>query len=179
MPETGQRKSGTLRDTIRALAGMPGAIVCLYVLLLSLWAIVFYDEYYPRSQMGKLWGELDEAWRKKVDACQLYQRHVHQARELLRSGKRGDAIAKLEEAIGLARTQGLIPLRGAPAPTGGEILLMRLYEEDAAPARVHPGRERFWRYLESAYPEFSANYCENKKKWKQFIERLSCEAARR
>lgn len=178
MPATDRGKAGTLRDTLRDLAGMRWAILCLYVLLLSLWVIVLYDEYYSRSQMRQLWSEIEEAWHQKVHACQLYERQVHQARELLRSGKRGDAVAKLEEAIGVARTRGLIPLRGTPAPTGGEILLMRLYEEDAGRDREFPGRKGFCRYMESAYPQFWARYSEYERLWRQFVERVSRDAPR-
>lgn len=177
MPATDQRKAGTISETVRQLAVMP-EILCVFVWLACLWAIVLYDEYYPRAQMPKLWAELDEAWAKKVHACQAYLCQVRRARELLRSGKRGDAIVQLEEAISLAQAQGVIPLHGAPAPTLGEILLLRLYEEEAAKGRDFLGRQRFWRYMESAYPEFSGKYAEYKRLWDEFVEHVSPDGSK-
>ncbi|MGB9690312.1 hypothetical protein [Thermogutta sp.] len=162
---------------MRQLAVMPG-IVCVFVWLACLWAIVLYDEYYPRAQMAKLCAELDEAWAKKVHACQGYLRQVRRARELLLSGKRGDAIVQLEEAITLAQAQRVIPLRGTRAPTFGEILLLRLYDEEAAEGRSLPGRQSFWRYMESAYPEFSGKYSEYKRLWDEFVEHVSRDGSK-
>lgn len=87
-----------------------------------------------------------------------YLRAVENAKKTLDGGNRQEAIAILENAIDIARSQGVLPDRHLRFPTEGEMLLMKLYYEDAREGSEHA--RAFRRYLESSYPGFPMSYFE-------------------
>ncbi len=89
-----------------------------------------------------------------------YRRAVENAKEILDGGNRRGAIAILEEAIDIARAQGVLPDRDGRFPTEGEILLMRLYYTDAREGYASEGAKGFRSYFESSYPDFPMMYFE-------------------
>lgn len=109
-----------------------------------------------RRQMRKLRSEL-EPIRFEVLSLELYRGQVAQAKDVLRSGNRENAIGRLEDAIELARMLRIIPLGKGDVPGEDEMLLISLYYQRALQGRVDDGMQEFWTYMVSAYPNFSTD----------------------
>jgi hypothetical protein len=97
-----------------------------------------------------------------------YRRAVQRAKETMDRSRRG-AIDTLNQAIAIARGEGILPDRRF-GPTEGEILVMKLYYEIQEEGDVSEDAKRFRRYFESSYPDFPMAYFQIPRMQKKYFQ---------